>query len=127
MLQKDPELRPTIEEIIALPMMQKRISKFIINMTTKQSSSTSVNLLKENSIEKIQVSVVEENDKDCVWLENKEKELQSLYNHLHPSKKLALDTVSKNEQDKIVADRQRMLEDKKKNRKEYYAQQLAER
>jgi NIMA (never in mitosis gene a)-related kinase len=129
MLQKDPDERPSIEETLALPMMQQRISQFIIKeQSLSKSNIKQVRLAIEEIIE---VSIVNESasdeQKDSAWLENKQKELESLYQNLHPSKKLSVDTISRKSTEIAVVERQKMQEERKKNRKEFYAQQLLER
>ncbi|KAL9649008.1 hypothetical protein ABK040_008387 [Willaertia magna] len=107
MLQKDPTLRPTLDEIVSLPFIQEVVTKLII---TKQKVSSSVEQPKAK--------------RDLKWVEEKQKELDSLYKKLHPSKQKAIDTVSKMQLQKHLEEKKEKGNERLKNRKEYYEQML---
>lgn len=143
MLQKDPDLRPSMSEILSLPFIQERVFKFILNkqqsaQNVSKPSSSLEDISKQEAASNNPRSVTPQNQpneaqgnsdqkvlkKDPKWLEEKQREMDALFKQLHPSKQVPIDTLSKLQIRKHMEERKELKKEKLKGRKEYYEQLL---
>jgi NIMA (never in mitosis gene a)-related kinase len=133
-LNKSPELRPSMEEILKLPFLQSVVQKYyipsrkvitppMVSVSLVESSDTPPSSApphskKKTPIPKRQPSIAEKPSDEKEWHDDRQKELENMYNALHPSKRNPIDHETKQKVESEIAGRKEGQSERAKRRKE---------
>jgi NIMA (never in mitosis gene a)-related kinase len=141
-LSKSPELRPSMEEILQLPFLQKYVQTNASHITPRNvstpplvatsatdstpppPSSAPSHSKKKTPIPKRAPNSSDKDDPD--WLGDKQKELENMYNALHPSRRNPIDADTREKVSLELADRKEGQSERAKRRKEELRNKLKE-
>ena len=150
MLQKDPELRPSIGEILSLPFIQEKVLQIIrkkdslkvqqqpepvkpkpqtISPKQQQPSQQPQVQPQQQAQQQIQSqqNPQGQSEEKSKWLEDKQSELNAMFKQLHPSKQNPINTINRLQIRKQLEEKDEKKKEKMKGRKEYYEQILEKR